>query len=133
PPAVAPPATAPPVIRSSGVPVRARATAAVPSPAADGRSAPRYRGTLYGGPERADIGNLRMSLPVRLNPENTGSLTGHILAQGWSDETPPARGTTARIVLALAVGLGVLIVIGLLVVVGLGGLFGTLMGGLLAG
>jgi hypothetical protein len=79
------------------------------------------------------VGHLTVSLPVRRATENTGSLTGHILAQGWSDETPAPRGTGVRIALALAIGLGVLIVIGLLVVVGFGGVFGTLMGGLLAG
>lgn len=112
--------------------VRARATAAVPSPGA-GRPVPRYQGTLYGGPEQTGIGRRTMSLPVRRDVENTGSLTGHILAQGWSDETPHSHSTTARLLLGLLIGLGVLVTIGLLVVAGVGGVFSTLMGGLLAG
>ena len=47
--------------------------------------------------------------------ENSGSLTGHILAQGQA-ETTQARRSYAKVGLVLAVGLGVLIGIGVLVV-----------------
>lgn len=112
--------------------VRARATAVVPSPG-DGRPKPRYQGTLYGGLEQTGIGRRTMSLPFRRDLENTGSLTGHILAQGRADEMPQSHSTMARVVLGLLIGLGILVAIGLLVVAGVGGVFGTLMGGLLAG
>jgi hypothetical protein len=111
--------------------VKARATATVPSPG-DGRAVPRYQGTLYGGPDQGEIGHPATSPPVRRDPENTGSLTGHILAQGRPDDTPQRHGKTARLVLGLLIGLGVLVTIGLLVVAGVGGVFGTLVGGLLA-
>jgi hypothetical protein len=47
--------------------------------------------------------------------ENSGSLTGHILAQGRTDGIPVKRGY-AKVGLFLAVGLGVLVGIGVLVV-----------------
>lgn len=47
--------------------------------------------------------------------DNSGSLTGHILAQGRS-EPAPAKRSYAKVGLFLAVGLGVLIGIGVLVV-----------------
>jgi len=125
------PATTAPVTARAHV--RARATAAVPSPG-DGRAVPRYQGTVYsGGAEQAEIDYRTTSPPSRRDVESTGSLTGHILAQGWSDETAPTHSTTARLILALLVGLGVLVTIGLLVIAGVGGVFGTLFGGLLAG
>lgn len=95
---------------------------------------PRYQGTLYGGPEETEVGHHTMSLPrARRGLESTGSLTGHILAQGLPEESATEPGTTARVVLVLLIGLGVLITVGLLVIVGFGGVLGTLMGGLLAG
>ncbi|PZG09081.1 hypothetical protein C1I95_29340 [Micromonospora craterilacus] len=48
--------------------------------------------------------------------ENSGSLTGHILAQGWA-ETPAERSSsTLRVVIVLAVALGLLVTISVLVV-----------------
>lgn len=47
--------------------------------------------------------------------ENSGSLTGHILAQGHTDSMPVKRGY-AKVGLLLAVGLGILVGIGVLVV-----------------
>lgn len=134
PPFPPPPAvlTAPATAVSARAQVRARATAAVPSPG-DDRAAPRYQGTLYGIAEQTEIRHRTMSQPVHRELENTGSLTGHILAQGRPDETPQRHSKTARLVLGLLIGLGILVTIGLLVIAGVGGVFGTLMGGLLAG
>ncbi|MBM0261142.1 hypothetical protein KBX37_24670 [Micromonospora sp. U56] len=47
--------------------------------------------------------------------ENSGSLTGHILAQGWAD-TPAERSRTTRVVVVLAASLGLLVAISVLVV-----------------
>lgn len=47
--------------------------------------------------------------------ENSGSLTGHILAQGHTDSMPAKR-SYAKVGLFLAIGLGLLIGIGVLVV-----------------
>lgn len=60
-------------------------------------------------------------------PETTGSLTGHILAQGWP-ETSDEDGSTAKVAVALAVSLVSLVVIGLLVVLVGGGLINDILG-----
>ncbi|WP_329017749.1 hypothetical protein OG271_13300 [Micromonospora rifamycinica] len=81
-------------------------------------------GTSYrGGPDLASVGfgggldgpgHATVAFPA--NPvENSGSLTGHILAQGWSDTTP-ARPRTTRVVVVLAASLGLLVAISVLVV-----------------
>lgn len=87
---------------------------------------PRYRGTLYGGAEGAEA-----APAVSTDPENTGSLTGHILAQGRTDEPPQTRSITTRLVLGLLIGLGILVTSALLVIAGVGGVLGTLINGLL--
>jgi hypothetical protein len=57
-----------------------------------------------------------VAFPMRGDPvENSGSLTGHILAQGWAD-TPTPKDSTAKMVVALLVGLGILVAVGLIVV-----------------
>ncbi|PWR12899.1 hypothetical protein DKT68_02155 [Micromonospora acroterricola] len=64
--------------------------------------------------------------------ENSGSLTGHILAQGWSD-TPAERSSTRRVVIVLAAALGLLVTISVLVVLlandALDGLVGNVLNG----
>jgi hypothetical protein len=68
------------------------------------------RGTTYGGP--AGVGST-MSMPGGGQLENSGSLTGHILAQGRADGPAP-RSNTAKVLLIGAVLLVVLVLIGLL-------------------
>ncbi|MDG4790584.1 hypothetical protein O7626_32515 [Micromonospora sp. WMMD1102] len=92
-----------------------------------GGAATDQRGTVYGGPE----GHVTVSMPVNA-VENSGSLTGHILAQGWTD-TPAQKTDNAKVVLVLLVGLGILVAIGLLVVLMLGDAFNNLFDGLLSG
>lgn len=86
----------------------------------------RAEGTLYGGPE----GHVTVSMPTN-QVENSGSLTGHILAQGWTD-TPAQKSNTAKVVLVLLVGLGILVAVGLLVVLLAGDVFSSLFDGLLS-
>jgi hypothetical protein len=64
----------------------------------------RASGTVYGG--SGGFPEMTMQVPVS-SLENSGSLTGHILAQGWSD-TPqsPARGNMKVVVIMLLVLLG---------------------------
>jgi hypothetical protein len=45
--------------------------------------------------------------------ENSGSLTGHILAQGLADNAPQ-RGRTTKLIMIMSMVLGVAVVIGLL-------------------
>ena len=74
----------------------------------------RGQGTVYGG--LADYAPADMTMPVTINPvENSGSLTGHILAQGWD------RGEDTRRRSNLKVGIAMLAV--LLFLVGMSLLF----------
>ncbi|WP_189170401.1 hypothetical protein [Pilimelia anulata] len=72
---------------------------------------PRGRGTMYGGTT-----GVNPRLPVFGNPavENTGSLTGHILAHGKLDLPTPERQTRKVVIVGLSM-LGAMIVIGLIV------------------
>jgi hypothetical protein len=57
-----------------------------------------------------------VSFPQGSPVENSGSLTGHILAQGWAEDAPATRSSNTRVVIVLAASLGLLIAISLLVV-----------------
>ncbi|TDB73493.1 hypothetical protein E1182_21000 [Micromonospora sp. KC721] len=48
--------------------------------------------------------------------ENSGSLTGHILAQGWADSPAAERSRTTRVVVVLATSLALLVAMSVLVV-----------------
>lgn len=88
------------------------------------------QGTVYGGGPGA--GRMTVALPPGHPLENSGSLTGHILAQGWP-EAPTSNTNTAKVVLVMLVGLGVLIAVGLIIVLAAGDAFRSLFGGLLGG
>lgn len=75
---------------------------------------------------------MTMAMAAGPSLENSGSLTGHILAQGWADDSTP-RGNTAKVLLIMALVLGVLIAVGVLVVFAAGDTFGNLFDGLLNG
>ncbi|HEX8627409.1 MAG TPA: hypothetical protein VF755_04485 [Catenuloplanes sp.] len=109
------PASAPPV-----TPGHARGGAA---PAAQ-----RAPGTLYGGGHGA--GDLTTAMPPHSSLENSGSLTGHILAQGWSD-TPTSNGTNTRVVLILIAVIVVMVALGLAGVLAAGESLNSLFDGLL--
>ncbi|MER6596328.1 hypothetical protein ABT214_31655, partial [Micromonospora purpureochromogenes] len=85
----------------------------------DGEPGTPYRGgpdlasTVYGGTEGP--GFATVSFPAGNPLENSGSLTGHILAQGWAD-TPAERSRTTRVVVVLAASLGLLVAISVLIV-----------------
>ncbi|MFI1195887.1 hypothetical protein ACH4T9_21910 [Micromonospora sp. NPDC020750] len=83
--------------------------------------------TAYGteGPGFATI-----SLPTGAALDNSGSLTGHILAQGWTD-APTPRSSTTKVVAVLAVSLGLLVAISVLVVLVAGDAMDGLVGGFL--
>jgi hypothetical protein len=56
-------------------------------------------GTLYGGPGHSAID---MTVPVTMNPlENSGSLTGHILAQGWDQGRDTGRRSNVKVAIAM--------------------------------
>lgn len=65
--------------------------------------------------------------------ENSGSLTGHILAQGWTDVPEREDRSTAKVVLVMAIGLGVVVVVGVLIALVVGNAFNSIFDGLLGG
>ncbi|MEV7986560.1 hypothetical protein [Micromonospora sp. NPDC085948] len=86
-------------------------------------------GTVYGsgdGPGFATI-----AIPANA-VENSGSLTGHILAQGWAD-TPAERSRNTRVMIVLAAALGLLVAISVMVVLLAGDALDGLVGNVLNG
>ncbi|MFE0588708.1 hypothetical protein [Micromonospora echinospora] len=73
-----------------------------------------------------------VALPTGNPVENTGSLTGHILAQGWAD-TPTERSRNVRVIIVLVASLGLLVAISVVVALiandALGGLMENLLNG----
>ncbi|WP_433116974.1 hypothetical protein [Micromonospora sp. CA-246542] len=87
-------------------------------------------GTVYASGDGP--GFTTIALPANAAVENSGSLTGHILAQGWSD-TPAERSRNTRVVIVLIAALGLLIGISVLVVLLANNALDGLMGGMLNG
>lgn len=109
----------------------AAATQPIRLPSSDRATTPQDgRGTVYGGPGGTAPAEMTVAIPTGNPVENTGSLTGHILAQGWTD-TPTGNAGTGKMIAVLAAGLVVLVAIGLLVVFAAGDTFSSLFGGLL--
>ncbi|MGK5676171.1 hypothetical protein ACSNOB_25410 [Micromonospora sp. URMC 106] len=101
----------------------------------DGTSAGRYDGgpdlgTIYGGGTDGP-GFATVSFPTNNPLENSGSLTGHILAQGWAETPTEERSSTTKVVIVLAASLGLLVAISVLVVLLATDTIGGLVGGVL--
>jgi hypothetical protein len=76
---------------------------------------------------------MTMAIPLGAGSvENSGSLTGHILSQGWPD-APAPKNSNAKVMLIMTLVLGILVAIGVLVVLAAGDTFGTLFSGLING
>lgn len=61
-----------------------------------------------------NYGSIDSTMPVSTNPvENSGSLTGHILAQGWRDESSDRRRSNVKVAIAMLVVLGLLVTVSL--------------------
>ena len=83
-------------------------------------------GTLYGtgGYEMIDT-----TMPVSTNPvENSGSLTGHILAQGWRDEIVDRRRGNLKVAVAMLVVLGLLVTVSVIFLLTAGSSFSEMLG-----
>ncbi|TCB92846.1 hypothetical protein E0H26_23670 [Micromonospora zingiberis] len=117
-PPAAPPATAEPPAQ----PGHWRGTA-------DAQAAQRPGGSDLSAYYAGGAGSATVAFPTG-EPENSGSLTGHILAQGWTDTTPE-RSSTARVVIVMAVALGLLVAVSVLVVLVANNALSGLTGGLL--
>jgi hypothetical protein len=82
----------------------------------------RGQGTVYG--ERAAHSAIEMTMPVAMNPlENSGSLTGHILAQGWDQGRDTRRRSNVKVAIAMLLVLLALAGVSLLFLVTAGSAF----------
>ncbi|MEU4559174.1 hypothetical protein AB0F72_12375 [Actinoplanes sp. NPDC023936] len=71
-------------------------------------------GTVY---STGGYPSIDMTMPVSMDPvENSGSLTGHILAQGWHDAPVDQRRSNFKVVIAMLAVLGLLVTISLIFV-----------------
>ncbi|MEV6347953.1 hypothetical protein [Actinoplanes sp. NPDC051851] len=84
-------------------------------------------GTLYG---TGGYPALQMPMPMHDPVENSGSLTGHILAQGWHDAPVDERRSNFKVVLAMLAVLGLLVTVSLVFVLTAGSAFTDMLGGL---
>ncbi|MGW0432504.1 hypothetical protein ACWDV4_08150 [Micromonospora sp. NPDC003197] len=87
-------------------------------------------GRVYGSPDGPGPAEMTMALPFRDPSETSGSLTGHILAQGWAD-TPDSVGSNAKVMIMLLVGLGVVVIIGLVLAITAGDAISSVFNGIL--
>jgi len=72
-----------------------------------------------------------MTMPVTINPvENSGSLTGHILAQGWRDEVVDRRRGNLKVAIAMLLVLGFLVAVSLVFLLTAGDAFTNMVSGL---
>jgi hypothetical protein len=90
----------------------------------------RGEGTVYGG--AGNQSPIDMTMPVSMNPvENSGSLTGHILAQGWDFGADTGRRSNVKVGIAMLVVLLVLIGISVLFLFTAGEAFTDMLNGVL--
>jgi hypothetical protein len=92
----------------------------------------RGRGTVYGGPVAQSP--IDMTMPVSMNAlENSGSLTGHILAQGWDQGADTARRSNVKVAIAMLVVLLFLVGMSLLFLATAGTAFSDWIHGIVKG
>ncbi|MEV6305065.1 hypothetical protein AB0M02_37025 [Actinoplanes sp. NPDC051861] len=92
------------------------------SPVPGGVPQQRGQGTVYstGGypsiPAPTPSPSIDMTMPVSDPLENSGSLTGHILAQGWHDAPVEQRRSNLKVVVAMLAVLALLVTVSLIFV-----------------
>jgi hypothetical protein len=87
------------------------------------------RGTVYGGPAAGSA--IEMTMPVAMNPlENSGSLTGHILAQGWDQGRDTRRRSNVKVGVAMMAVLLALVGVSLLFLATAGSAFSDWLHGI---
>jgi hypothetical protein len=86
-------------------------------------------GTVYG---TGGYDVIDMTVPVSTNAavENSGSLTGHILAQGWHDEIVDRRKSNMKVAIAMLVVLGLLVTVSLVFLLTAGSAFTDMISGM---
>ncbi|NYT96808.1 hypothetical protein [Salinispora sp. H7-4] len=112
--------TAAPAAATQAFPAAAPAAATQAFPAAGHQQRP---GTGRRNPHEGDLSSLYgdgsglSTVVFPVNPvENSGSLTGHILAQGRTEISNEQRSSNTRVLVALAASLALLVTIGVVVV-----------------
>jgi hypothetical protein len=92
----------------------------------------RGQGTVYGG--FGQQSPIDMTMPVSMNPvENSGSLTGHILAQGWDHGPDTNRRSNTKVAIAMLLVLVVLVGVSLLFLLTFGSAFTDWITGIFGG
>jgi hypothetical protein len=77
-----------------------------------------------------NYGSIDSTMPVSTNPvETSGSLTGHILAQGWHDEATDRRRSNVKVAIAMLVVLGLLVTVSLVFLLTAGDAFTNMVKG----
>jgi hypothetical protein len=90
----------------------------------------RGQGTIYGGPSAHSA--IDMTVPVTMNPlENSGSLTGYILAQGWDQGRDTRRRSNVKVGIAMLLVLLALAGVSLLFLATAGTAFSDWINGIL--
>lgn len=88
----------------------------------------RMYGTVYGG-MGADS-PIDMTMPVTMNAiDNSGSLTGHILSQGWAETPDTGRRNNTKVVVAMFIVLLALVGVSLLFLFTAGSAFTDMLNG----
>ncbi|WP_430791005.1 hypothetical protein [Actinoplanes sp. G11-F43] len=117
-----------PLPRGTTYPSQTPTTPISPTPNGVPQQRGQAGGTVYstGGYPAIDT-----TMPVNIDPvENSGSLTGHILAQGWYDAPTEQRRSNLKVVIAMLVVLGLLVTVSLVFVFTAGDAFTDFLGGL---
>jgi hypothetical protein len=130
------PPTAPFGVRASGSPRQPFGGSSGPvstppaTPYGQAGSVPhdRMQGTVYGG-MGADS-PIDMTMPVSMNAvENSGSLTGHILSQGWAEPADTGRRSNTKVAVVMLIVLLALVGVSLLFLFTAGSAFTDMLHG----
>ncbi|MFI5934814.1 hypothetical protein [Actinoplanes sp. NPDC051494] len=111
-----------------GVPSGGPTTYGSGSGQAGGVPQQRGDGTVYGG--LGDYAPADMTMPMSVNPADvSGSLTGHILAQGWRDNPDSQRKSNVKVIVAMLLVLVALLGVSLAFLFTVGDAFSDMIGG----
>lgn len=88
---------------------------------------------MYGGASLPGAADVTTALPPRHLVESSGSLTGHILAQGWTEPPQRDQRNTTKVVLIMVAVLVSVVILSVLIAISAGEAFDGLFDGLLTG
>ena len=101
-------------VSADPAPAQQPGTPSIGWPSTQGAAVPQQRapGTVYGG--IAGQSAIDMTMPVSSPMESSGSLTGHILAQGWTDTPAAQNRSNVKVAVVMLVVLATMIGMSLL-------------------